>query len=286
MPSWIAVSLKTLLAIAILFLLTRLLGKRQVTQLSPFEYITGITIGSVAATIPLETDGTWHLGIVSLVVWSAVAIGIGFMQLKSKKAREWVDGKPTVLIKNGKVLDDNLKKERLTIDELMSQLRNKNIFNVADVEFAVIEHNGMINALVKNEYQPLTPKKVGLKVENGEEPHLVVEDGSILDEELARRGLNRGWLQTELEKQGVALENVFLAQVDSDGQLYLDLYDDQIQIQPPQEKAKLLATLKKCEADLEMFGLSTKDKRAKKVYEQCSNQLQRVIDEIKPQLIS
>lgn len=286
MPTWIEVILRTLVAIAILLILAKLLGKRQVNQLSPFEYITGITIGSIAANIPLETDGTWHLGIISLIVWGAVALAIEYIQLKSKKVRQWVDGDPTVLVKNGKVLEDNLKKERITLSELMSQLRNKSIFNIADVEFAVIEHNGTINALVKSEHQPLTPKKMGVKVGTGEEPHLVIEDGVILDEELTRRGLSRGWLQMELEKQGVALENVFMGQVDADGQLYLDLYDDQLQIEPPQEKAKLLAILKKCEADLEMFGLSTKDKKAKKVYEQCSTQLQRVINEIKPQLIS
>jgi uncharacterized membrane protein YcaP (DUF421 family) len=286
MPDWIAVALRTLVAIIILFVLTKLLGKRQVNQLSLFEYITGITIGSLAAYIPLEMGEKWHLGIVSLAIWATVAFGIELLQLKSKKAREWLDGKATILIKNGKVLEDNLKKERITIEEVMAQLRNKNIFNVSDVEFAVMEANGNINVLPYKDRRPVTAKMLGLQVGHEDEPHVVIEDGAILDEELATRGLNRGWLQTELEKQGVALENVFIGQVDSDGQLYTDLYDDQIQIQPPQEKAKLLATLKKCEADLEMFSLSTDDEQAKKLYEQSSHQLQKVIKEIKPQLIS
>jgi uncharacterized membrane protein YcaP (DUF421 family) len=286
MPDWITVILRTLGAIAILFALTRLLGKRQVSTLSPFEYITGITIGGLASSIPLKTDGTWHLGIISLIVWVLVAIGMELLQLKSKKIRGWIDGKTTILIKNGKVLEENLKKERITIDELMAQLRNKSIFHISDIEIAVIEPDGNINAFVYKENQPITPKMLGLKVAKEEIPYVVIADGIILDEGLAKRGLTREWIQAELKKRGIALEHVFLGQVDSKGQLYVDFYDDQHQVQQPQEKVKLLSALKKCKTDLEIFCLSTKDQQTKKLYEQCSRQLQQMIEEIKLQLNS
>lgn len=106
-----------------------------------------------------------------------------------------------------------------------------------------------------------------------------------MDEPLATIGLNRKWLDTELEKLGVSIDNVFLGQVDSYGQLYVDLFDDQIKVPKPQKKAALLATLKKCEADLEMFGLSTKEQNTKQMYEQCSKALEKIIDEVKPLLI-
>ncbi|MFC7441102.1 DUF421 domain-containing protein [Laceyella putida] len=279
MPDWIAVVLRTLGAIIILFVLTRLLGKRQVSTLSPFEYITGITIGGLAASIPSKTDGTWHLGIVSLIVWVSVAIGMEFLQLKSKKIREWIDGKTTVLIKDGKVLEENLKKERITIDELMAQLRKRSIFHISDIKIAVIEPDGNINAFVYKELQPITPKMLGLKVTKEEIPYVVIADGIILDEELAKRGLTREWLQAELKKKSIASEHVFLGQVDSEGQLYVDCYDDQHQVQQPQEKAKLLTTLEKCKADLDIFSLSTKDQQAKKLYERYSRQLQQMIEE-------
>ncbi|RAV22093.1 DUF421 domain-containing protein [Paenibacillus contaminans] len=285
MPEWLEVVWRTLCAVVVLFLLTRLLGKRQVSQLSLFEYITGITIGSLAAYISLDLESTWYLGLISLVVWVAVSLGIEYLQMKSKTARDWLDSKSTVLIKDGKVLEDNMKKERLTSDELLEQLRSKNIFKVADVEFAIIEPNGGINVLLKKENQPLTPSHLGIKVGPEKEPESVIMDGNIMDEPLSRLGLNRGWLFTELEKLGVAIENVYLGQVDAYGQLYVDLFDDQLIVPQPQQKASLLAQLKKCEADLEMFGLSTDDAQAKWMYEQCSKELDTVIDGVKPLLI-
>ncbi|MDQ0062181.1 DUF421 domain-containing protein [Paenibacillus harenae] len=285
MPDWLLIALRTLLAIVILFGMTKLLGKRQVSQLSFFEYITGITIGSLAAYISLDLDARWYLGIVSLSVWVAVTLGIEFLQLKSKKARDFIDSRSTVLIKDGKIMEENLKKERLTTDELMEQLRKKNIFQAANVEFAVMEPSGDINVLLTKENQPLTPKHLGIKVAPEQEPQTVIMDGKIMDEPLATIGLSREWLNTELETIGVAIENVFLGQVDSYGQLYVDLFDDQIVVPKPQKKASLLATLKKCEADLEMFSLSTRAPKAKKMYEECAKDLERVIEEIKPLLI-
>ncbi|MDQ0115835.1 DUF421 domain-containing protein [Paenibacillus harenae] len=285
MPDWLLIAIRTLLAIVILFGMTKLLGKRQVSQLSFFEYITGITIGSLAAYISLDLDAKWYLGIVSLAVWVGFSLGIELLQLKSKKARDFIDSRSTVLIKDGKIMEENLKKERLTADELMEQLRKKNIFQAANVEFAVMEPSGDINVLLTKENQPLTPKHLGIKVAPEQEPQTVIMDGKIMDEPLATIGLSREWLNTELETIGVAIENVFLGQVDGYGQLYVDLFDDQIIVPKPQKKASLLATLKKCEADLEMFSLSTRAPKAKKMYEECAKELERVIEEIKPLLI-
>ncbi|WP_044640931.1 DUF421 domain-containing protein [Risungbinella massiliensis] len=286
MPEWIQVVIRTLMAIAVLFVLTKVLGKRQVSQLSLFEYITGITIGSIAGYVSMETDEAWYLGTISLIVWVVIVIAIEFLQLKSKTVRDILDGKATVLVKDGKILEDNLTKERITVDEFLEQMRKKDIFQVADVEFAVMEPSGTINILPKAENLPITPKMLGIKVAEQAEPQVVVMDGNVMDDSLAKLGLNRGWLETELEKQGVAIENVLLGQVDSYGQLYIDLYDDQIQVPEAQEKPALLATLKKCEADIEMFSLSTKDEKAKQMYQQCSEHLQQVIDNVKPYLRS
>jgi uncharacterized membrane protein YcaP (DUF421 family) len=283
-PEWLEVALRTLLAVTMLFIMTKILGKRQVSQLSLFEYITGITLGSLAAYVSLELQTTWYLGLVAISVWVLVSIGIEFLQIKSKVMRDFIDSKGTVLIKDGKVLEDNLKKERITTDELMELLRKKDAFKVADVEFAIMEPSGSVNVLLTRENQPLTPKHLGIKVGPEQEPQVVIMDGKIMDEPLATIGLSREWLNTELEKMGVAIENVFLGQVDTYGQLNVDLFDDQIRVPLPQQKAALFATLKKCEGDLILFGLSTKNKKAKEMYEQCSKQMEKVIDHLKPVL--
>lgn len=285
MPDWLEVGLRTEFAIITLFVLTRLLGKRQVSQLSLFEYINGISLGGLAVYISLHREAKWYLGFVSLSVWILMSLGIEYLQLKSKTARNWIDSKETIVIKNGKILENNLKKERITSDELLEQLRKKNIFKTSDVEFAIIEPNGEINALVKNEHQPLTAAHLGIKVKPEQEPQTVIMDGVIMDEPLARTGMNREWLHTELEKLGVTIENVFLGQVDSYGEFHADLFDDRITVPEPQQRASLLAQLKKCEADLEMFGLSTNNEPIKQMYLQCSKKLEKMISDIKPLLI-
>lgn len=286
MPDWLEVTLRTLLAVGILVVATKLLGKRQLSQLSLFEYITGITIGSLAAYVSLELQSTWYLGVIAIIVWSGISMGVEYLQLKSKRLRSWIDGEATIFIKDGKILEDELKKERFTTEELLKQLRKKNVFHVADVEFAILEPSGELNVLLKQEHRPLTPKQLGLKLGSKPEPQTVILDGVIIDKSLSDAGRNRQWLQTELEKKGISLSNVFLAQVDADGQLYVDLYDDQLNLPEPNQKELLLATLKKCEADLELFALASRNQKAKTMYTTCSTKLKHVIEEVKPILLS
>lgn len=110
MPEWIQIVLRTLVAIVILFIMTKLLGKRQISELSLFEYITGISIGNIAAYISLDLDNLWFLGLVSLIVWVSVSVGIELWTLKSKKLRDVIDGKGTVLIRDGRLFRDKMKK--------------------------------------------------------------------------------------------------------------------------------------------------------------------------------
>ncbi|KUP23043.1 DUF421 domain-containing protein [Paenibacillus sp. DMB5] len=282
MPEWLEVVVRTIFAVVVLFFLTKLLGKRQVSQLSFFEYITGITVGSLAAYISLDTDKTWHLGLIALVVWVAFSLGIEYLQIKSKKARDFIDFKSTVLIKDGKIMEDKLRKEKLTTDELLEELRKKDVFTVADVEFAIMESDGAINVLLKKENQPLTPKDLGIKVAPEKESQAVIMDGKILDEPLDTLNLSRSWLKGELEKQGLTVENVFLGQVDSYGELTVDLYADKVRVPQPQDKPQLYALLKKCEADLELFSLSTSNEEAKQMYGESSVRLQKLLQELKP----
>lgn len=282
---WVSITLRSLLSIVALFAITKMLGKRQITELSLFEYIVGITIGNLAASVSLEQE-KWYSGLVALAVWTIVSFSIEWLTLKSKTLRDIFDGKGTVLIQQGKVLEDNLRKERLTIDEMMEQLRKKNVFRAADVEFAVMETSGEVSVLLKSEHQPITPKHLGLKPAPEQQPETIIMDGKVLDESLAVLGLNRGWLKTELEKLGLTLENIFLGQVDMYGQLTVDLYDDKLNVPAPQPKAVLLATLKKCEADIEMFALSTDDPEAITMYTEASTRLEQVIRELKPLLKS
>jgi uncharacterized membrane protein YcaP (DUF421 family) len=284
MPDWIEIVLRSFGALAVLFVFTRILGKKQISQLTFFEYIMGITLGELAGFVSTDIEKHYFLGILAMAVWFIVPFGLEQLTLRSKILRQWFEGKGRVLIKEGKILEENLKKERLTADELMEQLRAKNAFRVADVEFAVMESDGKLSVLLKRDKQPLTASDLGIKLANEVEPQTVIIDGKIMYEPLATIGLNQGWLKTELEKIGVSVENVFLAQVDAYQQLYVDLYDDQIKTPAPQARALLLATLKKIQADLELFALGTRDPDAKAMYGDNARAMQGVIDKLKPML--
>ena len=284
MIDWIEVALRSILYIAILFLMTKIAGTKQISQLSMFDYISGITIGSVAAEVITGVDANIMHGIIVLILFGGVTYAVDVLSFKSKKFRDFVEGKSTVVINDGKIMEDSLKKQYYTIDELNALLRKKNVFKAADVEFAILEPNGDLNVLLKKENQPLTPKDLNIKVANEKVPQTVIMDGKILDNALTEVGKNRGWLDIELKKLGVMLDNVFMAQVDSYGQLTVDVYDDKINVPSPQQKPLLMSALKKCQADLESFALQTDSKEAIKLYKVNAQRLQEAINLLIPYL--
>jgi len=284
MPEWIIVLLRSTGLFILTLLLVRLIGKRQTSRLTFFDLTTGVVVGVMAAAISLNLVGNLANGLIALAVWTLFPMLIYLLSIKYKAVRDIVQGKETVLVNHGKVLEDKLLEARLTPEDLLSQLRRKNVFNFADVEFAVLEPTGEVSALLKKDKQPLTSKGLGLKVGLESVPQTVILDGIMMDEPLTAMGLNRRWLHTELEKVGVAPENVFIGQVDSMGQLYLDLFDDAIQVPKPKAKELAHATLKKCQADCELYALGTRQPGAKKMYEKSSKILSDVLEELEPYL--
>ncbi|MBR9669957.1 hypothetical protein CWB31_30535 [Bacillus cereus] len=280
LPEWTLVILRSVFILIILFAITKWLGKRQISELSFFEYIAGMTIGAIAAQVSTGLDSKFFHGVFAILIFAVVPFLTGILSLKNKTARDFFEGKSTVLIKDGKILEDNLKKEKYTSDELLELLRGKDAFSVADVEFAVLEPSGELNVLLKKDRQPLTAKDIGLKVANEKEPQTVIMDGNVLDEPLSASGHNRAWLHAELEKLGVVIENVFLGQVDSYGQLTIDIYNDKLQMPSPQNKPLLLASLKKCHADLELFSLETKSKSASEMYSKNAKQIEKILNKV------
>lgn len=280
MADWLHIVIRAFSSLVIIFVMTRVLGKKQISQLNFFEYVIGITLGDLAGAISTDVNSNFWHGMIAILVWCLVPFILELLTLKSKTLRFWFEGKGTVLIKDGKVLEDNLKKERYTGDELLEQLRTKSVFRLADVEFAMLESSGDLSVLLKSEMQPLTPKHVGMTLVKEKPTQTVIMDGVIQEESLAEAGKGIGWLQTELDKLGVSKENVFLGQVDTNGELFVDLYDDKLQVPQPTERPALLAMLKKCEADLELYSLTTRHPEAKIMYQNCSVKLTKVIQDL------
>lgn len=284
MPDWLMIIIRSATLVIVLFFITKWLGKKQMSELNIFEYISGIVLGGIVAIHSIDYNINFIYGLLAIFVWFLIPFTIEFISLKNKSFRNFTQGSSTVFIQNGKVMEDNLKKEGYSADDLLEKLRASNVFLASDVEFAVLEPSGSLSILPKKENQPLTAKDVGLKLAPEKEPQTVIMDGEIQLEPLVNLSLNTNWLEAELDKLNVSKENVFLGQADTEGQLTVDLYDDKLVVAEPAEKPLLLASLKKCQADLELFALATENPKAKQMYQKNSKKAQDAIDLISPYL--
>ncbi|MBA4494967.1 DUF421 domain-containing protein [Paenactinomyces guangxiensis] len=284
MPEWLQIILRSVGFLVLLILLTRLLGRKIASRMTYFDIVFAVSLGVIAAAVSLNIVENAVFGFIALLTWGLAGMGLSYLSLKSKWVRDLIHGREAVVIKHGKVMEDQLKKMRYTPEDLLQQLRSKQIFNLADVEFAVMESNGEINALLKANRLPITPRDVGVETTPQTGIQTVILDGNIMDESLNALGLNRRWLRTELDKIGISAENVFVAQVDTMGELYVDLFDDAIQPPVPTTRRLLYNTLETAKADLKAFALDTDDQKAKQMYEQCVKELDSIIYDVRPML--
>lgn len=285
MKEWLAILLRSATLFFLTLILIRFLGKRQPSRINPFNFVNYMVIAIIAALISLNLVKNVGWGLVGLGVWVLLPIAMDYLALKSKWVHDLVNGKPTILVKDGKVMEENLIQVRYTGEELLRELRSKNAFNLADVEFAVMETTGDINVMMKSDKKPVTPHDLGWKVAPQPEPQTVILDGNILNEPLSNLGLNQNWLKVQLENMGVTSDNVFIAQVDGSGDLYIDLFKDSLQVPQPKVKELVYANLKKCQADLMTFALETEDPQNKNIYLINSDKIEQVIGKLEPYLL-
>jgi len=227
MPEYALILIRSFISFIVLLALTRIMGKKQLSQLTFFDYVVGITIGSIASSMSVDQNIKISNGIISLLIWGVFPLVMAYWGLKSRAFQKITDGRPAIVIQDGEVLGKTMKKNQLTIDELMMLLREKDVFKLSDVQTAVFETNGELSVLKKSELQPITPKDIGLQIKKEKSPSLLIADGQILNKNLARLGLTENWLMKEIKKQGADDEqDVFIAQIDSDNNLFVDLYHE------------------------------------------------------------
>jgi len=213
----------------VLLILTRLLGRKQLSQLTFFNYITGITIGSIAADIGGESETPFFNGLTSLVWWSFLTFLVGYLGLKSSKVRVIIDGEPIIVIKEGKIFEEELKKSRLNMDDLSMLLREQNVFSVQDVANATFEPNGKLSIMLKPENQPVTKKDQNvLIVKPMYIPMELVVDGKVVEKNLKESGISKEWLKNQLINFKVNMKDVFYVELQKDGSLYIDKRGDDV----------------------------------------------------------
>lgn len=217
-------AIRTILGFFLLLLLARMIGRKMISQITFFDFLIAITIGSVLARLAVGERNTVSATLTVLIVLTALAIFIDYIHLKSIKARKLFDSEPIIIIANGKLMDKNMKRSKLTIEELTMMLRENSIFNMADVEFAILETDGKLSTLPKSQKQPLTPYDMGIKASYKGLTKDIIIDGNVMKENLRNANLSEEWLNSNLESGGIKdTKDVFYAGLDSSGNLYISV---------------------------------------------------------------
>lgn len=208
----IVLSLGSIIAI---FILTKLMGYRQMSQMSMFDYIIGITIGSIAAEMATSLEENFMQPLVAMIVYALVALGLAIMSSKSIKARRFIEGEPLVLLNHGELYRSNLKKAKIDVSEFLVQCRVNGYFDVSKLECAILEGNGKISFLPKVEERPLTPSDMQLTPEQDYLVANVILDGKVMEKNLKHMGKDEKWLHSQITARGAKqVEDVLLATCD------------------------------------------------------------------------
>ncbi|WP_027623816.1 DUF421 domain-containing protein [Clostridium lundense] len=227
MSEGLVVAIRSIIAFFSLFIFARILGKQQISQLTFFDYVLGITIGSIAATLTTDLSSRAWPHWIGLFTWAILGYLMEWIAMKWRYVGKYIDGEPTIIIFKGKILENELKKVRYRISDILELLRNKDVFDLNEVEYAIIEPNGQISVLKKAEYQPLTPKDMNIAPSGVGIGTELIYDGMIFDLNLKQLNKDRKWLMKELKKQGIKHPSeVFLATLDGSGNFYVDKYND------------------------------------------------------------
>lgn len=217
------------IAFITLLIFTRVLGKQQVSQLTFFDYILGITIGSIAATLTTDLSSRAWPHWIGLVTWSAAVYFLQWLTICNRKISKYLNGEPIILIMNGQIMENNLTKIRHSMDELLGQLRNQGVFDIGVVEFAVLEINGQLSILKKSQHVPVTPQDLNLPTKYKGISTELIYDGLVIEANLQQANLDRTWLDNQLHALNIdSPSEVFLALLNAEGELYVDLYKDHL----------------------------------------------------------
>jgi uncharacterized membrane protein YcaP (DUF421 family) len=221
---------RSIIAFVTLFIFARLLGKQQVSQLTFFDYVLGITIGSIAASLSIDLESRAWPHWVGLAVWTLAVLGIQIASTKSTTAAKIFMGEPVVVISKGKLLEEAMGRMRYTTGEILEQLRNQGVFDISTVEYAVMESDGQLSVLLKPEHRPATVQDLGLAPPSGGMSAQLIYDGQVIQENLQAAGVDEAWLAKRLREQGINnASEVFLASYHPGSQrLFIDRYVDGI----------------------------------------------------------
>lgn len=217
---WLKILLVAPLSYVALFLITKLIGYRQISQLSIFDYVNGITIGSIAAEMATELEKPLQ-PLLAMAIYCLLVVLTSWLTTHSVRMRRWLTGRTLVLLQNGTLYRENLKKAKLDVNEFLTQCRDSGYFDLNDIQLALLETTGKISFLPKSAKHPATPQDMGVTVPQAQPQINVIVDGETMMDNLEYLGFNEDWLDHRLEEQNYTVGQIFLATCDRDGSLTL-----------------------------------------------------------------
>ncbi|AOY76147.1 YetF domain-containing protein [Clostridium formicaceticum] len=227
----VEIVLQTVLAFFSILFITRILGRQQVSQLTMQEYVNGITFGSIAATLATDINQrTWH-HLIGLFLFGILTFLVSYISVKSIAIARMIQGEPVIVIKEGKILEKNLAKFHYTVDDLNHLLRKKDIFNINEVKFGILENTGEISVIKTAQNENVKVQDLGIL---GKQEELLIEvivTGNVIYENLKQQNLTMKWLIDQLKMQGIKdLKEIVYATIDQNNQLYIDRIEDHLQL--------------------------------------------------------
>lgn len=203
-------------------LLTRLMGRKLISQMTFFDFVVGVSMESMAANLSIGKDNSIINATSSLITFTILTILVGYANIKSIRVRKIVNSEPIILIDKGNIVVNNMKRARITIDQLNMKLRENNFFYLSDVEFALLENDGKLSVLPKSNKAPLTPSDMNIATTDKGLMKDIIIDGNIINENLNILGLGESWLNSQLKSKKIkSVSEIFYAGVDSNKNLYL-----------------------------------------------------------------
>ncbi|NLW45449.1 MAG: DUF421 domain-containing protein [Syntrophomonadaceae bacterium] len=220
------VILRTVILFTVVVVFLRLMGKRQIGQLQPYELAIVILISELAV-IPMENTSIPIMGgLIPIFVLFTAQVLLAYISLKSEKARGLICGTPSVLIENSRIVEAEMRRQRYNINDLLEQLRSKNVVNLSDVEYAILETSGELSVILKSQKRPLTPEDLNIPTAYEGLPTTLIIDGFVFRDNLQKINLSEEWLMTELSKLGVKTpRDVLFSYIDTQGNLFCQKKD-------------------------------------------------------------
>lgn len=233
---------KTFIALGSLVIVTRLMGRRSIAQLTLYDYVIGLILGNIGASFAVGGSVSIAEGLASLMAATVWVLGVNFFTQRNLVARKFIDSEPIIIVYQGNILEENLKKKFYNINDILRALREQGIFDPNDVEIAVIESDGQISVMEKKEISRQNTQKNNFgRLSEGYSKMVgreLIIDGKIIDKSLEESGITAVWLENRLTDQDAELNDVTLAMITPNGELYIDMKDDKSETIEHQLKQK------------------------------------------------